>query len=225
MSERVPHLSERMSAAFDMARDVHNGQTLKGTDLPYLLHLLDVCSIALRHGADEDQAIAALLHDVVEDGGGMAKAEEIGDLFGERVRDTVLACSDSVVDDPSAKRPWWDRKIEYVDHLVHASSDAAFVTGADKLSNVRSLVTEVAEHGDDYWARFSGGRVGSLWYYRMIAAVLPERLPPIPGAELLGRRYRDAVDALIDVVGPGQAEFDWHAALELEAAARARMDA
>ena len=225
MDEPALHLTDRMTTAFAMARIVHSGQTLKGTPLPYLLHLLDVCSIALRHGADEDQAIAALLHDAVEDGGGMARADEIGQLFGDRVERTVLECSDSVVDDPEAKAPWWVRKIGYVDHLAEASEDAAIVTGADKLSNVRSLLTDVAEHGDDYWDRFSGGRAGSLWYYRKIAEILPGRLPTTPLAERLGRTFSETVDELVELVGRDQAELDWTAALALEASARAEMDA
>jgi (p)ppGpp synthase/HD superfamily hydrolase len=106
--------------------------------LPYLLHLLDVCSIALRHGADEDLAIAALLHDVVEDGGGAPMLDEIRDQFDDRVGDIVLACSDSLEVDP-AKPDWWQRKIQYTDH---------------------------AEFGDVLFERFKTGRVGTLWYYR-----------------------------------------------------------
>ncbi len=213
----MANLTRRMTMAFDMARDVHNDQTLKGTDLPYLLHLLDVCSIALRHGADEDQAIAAMLHDAVEDGEGMKTAGEIGVVFGQRVKNTVLECSDSTVSDPGNKLDWWHRKTTYIDHLKGASADAAMVTGADKLSNARSIVADVRVHGDTFWERFNAGRAGTLWYYRNIAEILPERLPSAEGAERLGTAFVAAVDEMFEVVGKVRAQADWEAALALEA--------
>ena len=216
MTDNVPQLSDRMTAAFEMARQVHNGQSLKGSQLPYLLHLLDACSIALRHGADEDLAIAALLHDVVEDGGGEAKADEIGAAFGERVKQIVMDCSDSLVEDSEDKKPWWDRKIQYLDHLHVASEDAAMVSAADKLSNARSIVADVTEHGDEFWTRFKTGRVGSLWYYRRIAEVLPSRLPKDDLAERLGRSLQGAVADMVELVGADQAKADWHAAIAEE---------
>lgn len=223
MPESLLQLTERMTAAFDMARDVHADQTLKGTDLPYLLHLLDACSIALRHGADEDQAIAALLHDVVEDGGGQAMLDDIEDRFGERVRQIVYDCSDSLVADPTDKPPWWQRKIQYLDHLRTASHDTALVTGADKLSNARSLVVDVGEHGDTFWERFTAGRPGSLWYYRRIVEILPARLPETDLASRLAASLRREVDCLLEIVGHDQADHDWKLALASEADARAAM--
>ncbi len=220
MNETAPQLTHRMTSAFDMARTVHEGQTLKGSHLPYLLHLLEVCSIALRHGADEDVAIAALLHDVVEDGGGEAQALEIGSMFGERVKQIVLDCSDSRVEDAGEKQPWWDRKIQYIDHLHTASEDAALVSGADKLSNARSIVADVAEHGDEYWLRFNTGRVGTLWYYRNIAEILPARLPGTQGGERLGRSLKVAVADMVDLVGHDQAEADRKTALKEETEVR-----
>ena len=108
-----------------MARRAHNGSALRGADVPYLLHVLEVSSIVMRHGGDEDQATAALLHDVVEDGGGEPALAEIREEFGDRVADIVLGCSDSVEVDRSAKLPWWPRKIAYIDHLHVASHDVA----------------------------------------------------------------------------------------------------
>ena len=212
----MTNLTRRMTMAFDMARDVHNDQTLKGTDLPYLLHLLDVCSIALRHGADEDQAIAALLHDAVEDGEGMVTAGEIGVVFGQRVKQVVLECSDSTVADPDNKLDWWHRKITYLDHLKEASADAAMVTGADKLSNARSIVADVGVHGDKFWERFNTCRVGSLWYYRNIDEILPDRLPRAEGAERLGSAYVAAVDEMVEFVGRDQAKLALEEAEALE---------
>lgn len=201
-----------MTAAFDMARRSHNETTIKGTNLPYLLHLLDVSAIALRHGADEDQATAALLHDAVEDGGGAQVAGEIRAEFGDRVADIVLGCSDSVVADASSKPPWWQRKVQYIDHLADASPDVAFVSAADKLSNVRSILTDLDRHGDDLWSRFKTGRAGTLWYYRTLARVLPGQLPETDGAERLGHALVESVSQLIDAVGTEAATADWQQA-------------
>jgi (p)ppGpp synthase/HD superfamily hydrolase len=218
MSE-APVLIPRLSSAFDMAREVHNASAIEDTELPYLLHLLDVCSIALRHGADEDQAIAALLHDVVEDGGGAPMLDEIREGFGDRVADIVLACSDSLEVDRSKKPDWWVRKITYIDHLRAAPHDVALVSGADKLSNARSLIADHADQGDALFDKFRTGRVGTLWYYRRIAEILPARLPDTDGARRLGGSLRLAVHDLVDAVGSAAAE-DWRHALAEEQAHR-----
>ena len=214
-------VSPRITDAFEMARVVHADDVLKGTDLPYLIHLLDVCSIALRHGADEDEAIAALLHDVVEDGGGAPMLDEIGSAFGTRVADIVLACSDSVEVDSTNKPPWWPRKIAYVDHLRGASTDVALVSAADKFCNVRSIVTDLAVEGDAVFDKFRAGRVGTLWYYRRIAEILPSRLADTPRARRLGDSLRGAVDELVTAVP--DADTDWEQALATEADTRASM--
>ena len=113
-----------MTAAFDMARVVHDGDTLKGSVRPYLLHVLDVCSVALRHGADEDQAIAALLHDVVEDGGGVSMLDRIR-ASSATASPTSCRRSDSLEVDPTQKPDWWVRKVGYLDHLVSVPPDIA----------------------------------------------------------------------------------------------------
>jgi (p)ppGpp synthase/HD superfamily hydrolase len=218
----APILTKRLSDAFDMAREVHNGNSIKGTDLPYLLHLLDVSSIALRHGADEDLAIAALLHDVVEDGGGAPMLDKIRDQFDDRVADIVLACSDSLEVDPARKPDWWQRKIQYVDHLRVASTDVALVSGADKLSNARSIVADHAELGETVFELFKTGRVGTLWYYRRLAQILPTRLSDAEGAQRLGASLRGVVSELLEAVGDGAAD-DWHVALETEEKKRASL--
>ena len=204
----IPVLTQRLTDAFDMARDVHNGDGIKGTHLPYLLHVLDVCSVALRHGADEDQAIAALLHDVVEDGGGAPVLDEIRQRFGDRVAEIVLACSDSQEADPANKPDWWVRKIRYIDHLHTMSSDAALVSGADKLSNVRSIVADYETHGEDFFSVFKTGRVGTLWYYRRIAEILPSRLADTEAAQRIGDLLQSTVSELVEAVGPAAAT-DW----------------
>lgn len=215
----APLLTERLTDAFDMARSVHNGHSIKGTNLPYLVHILDVCSIAMRHGADEDQAIAALLHDVVEDGGGAPKLEEIGMRFGDRVAGIVLACSDSLEVDPTAKSDWWTRKISYVDHLREASPEVALVSAADKLSNLRATLAGYEATGDSIFARFRTGRMGTLWYYRRLAEILPSRLPPTDLATRLGTSLQETLTELYDAIGP-DAEADWVEALAEERARR-----
>jgi (p)ppGpp synthase/HD superfamily hydrolase len=197
-----------MTRAFDLAREVHADQTLKGTSLPYLLHLLDVCSIVLRHGADEDQAIAALLHDAVEDGGGRPLLARIEAEFGKRVSTIVEGCSDSTVVDPENKQPWWERKVAYVDHLPAVSEDVALVSAADKLSNARSTIADYVAEGEEFWDRFRGGRAGSIWYYCSIASAIPSRLPAGELPDRLGRALVSAVDELLHLVGIEQAERD-----------------
>ena len=218
----MPLLTHRLTSAFDLAREVHNGDPIKGTTMPYLLHLLDVCSIALRHGADEDQAIAALLHDVVEDGGGAPMLDSIRQRFGDRVADIVLACSDSLEVDRANKPDWWIRKIAYIDHLRVTSSDAALVSGADKLSNARSIVADYETQGDAVFSNFKTGRVGTLWYYRRIAEILPGRLPDTERAQRLGALLQDTVHDLVQSVGPAAAT-DWHEAIAEEQAHRSTL--
>lgn len=218
------HFSPRLTDAADLARRVHADQTIKGTTLPYLAHLFDVCAIALRHGADEDQAIAALLHDAVEDGGGEPMLHQIRTTFGDRVADIVLACSDSLEVDPTAKPDWWTRKIAYLDHLAEATIDTALVSGADKLANVRSLLVEYRRGGDEIFAKFRTGRAGTLWYYRRIAELLPSRLREAsdhPTLDDLGRELATSVDALLAAIGPDTVAADWELALAEERRTRA----
>ena len=219
----VPDLSPRLTAAFDMARRVHSEDSIKGTDVPYLVHLLDVASILLRHSGDEDQAIAAFLHDVVEDGGGEPMLAEIRDEFGERVGDIVLSCSDSLEVDPTAKLPWWTRKIAYIDHLHVATHDVAMVSAADKLSNARSIVADFEAHGDAVWENFKTGRMGTLWYYRRIADILPSRLPDADRPQRLGTTLTSTVHELVEAVGASAAASDWHDAVAEETTHRAAL--
>ena len=147
-------------------------------------------------------------------------AKQIGENFGTRVHKIVLDLSDSVVDDPSQKLDWWDRKLDYLEHLKEATPDTALVSGADKLSNARSIVADVREHGDEFWNRFNTGRVGSLWYYRKIAKALPKRLQSDEGAKRLGRALAATVDEMVGLVDAAQVETDWAAANKLAAAAQ-----
>jgi len=164
-------LGGRFSTALGWAASLHRSQKRKGTQIPYLGHLLAVASLAIEHGADEDTAIAALLHDAVEDQGGQPTADRIRELFGDRVCAIVLECTDSFTD---PKPPWAPRKEAYVARLASASPEARLVSACDKLHNARAILSDYREIGDSLWDRFSGGRDGTLWYYRAVLDALRE---------------------------------------------------
>ena len=175
-------LGERFDRALGLASELHRQQLRKESGVPYVSHLLAVCSLALEHGADEDQAIAALLHDAVEDQGGLPTAARIRALFGDRVAELVLALTDAVV---VPKPPWRQRKELYLVHLAAAPLDVLLVSCCDKIHNARSILADHRQSGASLWSRFTGGRDGTLWYYRELAAIFARRGPPIP-AQLLG---------------------------------------
>src|SRR6202035_1870118 len=130
--------------------------------IPYVSHLMGVASLTLEFGGDEDMAIAALLHDVVEDCGGAPMLKEVRRRFGPRVAKIVDGCTDS---DTHPKPPWRERKEAYIHHLKSADGETRLVSAADKLNNVRSILSDYREVGESIWDRFSGGREGTLWYY------------------------------------------------------------
>ena len=165
----------RFESALVYANQVHQGQQRKGTGIPYMAHILGVAAIALEYGADEDEAVGALLHDAAEDGGGEARLAEIRARFGDAVGDIVLGCSDSLVEHPEDKLPWRERKETYLTHLERASRSVCLVSAADKLHNVRSIIRDLRMHGNDVWERFQGRRDGTLWYYEAVADVLSHR--------------------------------------------------
>lgn len=156
-------LSERFARALTYAARKHRGQKRKGSEIPYVSHVLGVASIALQHGADEDQAIAALLHDVIEDCGGARLRADIEARFGANVARIVSGCTDS---DVQPKPAWRKRKEDYLARLRRAPADIRLVACADKLYNARTLLSNYRWSGERFWSRFSGGRSGTLWYYR-----------------------------------------------------------
>jgi len=158
-------LTARFEEALVYATQLHSKQIRKGSGVPYVSHLLGVCSLALEYGANENEAIAALLHDAVEDQGGLPRLEEIRAKFGDEVADIVLGCSDS---DTEPKPPWQQRKENYIAHLQKASPSVLLVSACDKLYNARSILADYRNIGDELWWRFKGGRQGSLWYYRQL---------------------------------------------------------
>jgi len=166
-------ISDRYTAAVDYARVAHATQARKGTSIPYLAHLLGVSSLVLDHGGDEDQAIAGLLHDVVEDCGAHHEAR-LQDMFGARVARIVMACTDGSAESkaghstPEAKFGEWEmRKRRYLAHLQHIDDDALLVSGCDKLHNLRAIVADLSDPrvGQSVYTRFTGGRDGTRWYY------------------------------------------------------------
>src|ERR1700684_1271526 len=162
---KPPKLGLRLQRAFRYAAEKHAGQTRKQTAVPYLSHLMGVASLVLEAGGDEDLAIAALLHDVVEDCGGAPMLTEVRRRFGKRVAHVVDGCTDS---DTDPKPPWRERKENYLRHLKRADAGTRLVSAADKLNNIRSILTDYREIGESVWARFNGGRDGTLWYYRAL---------------------------------------------------------
>lgn len=167
----------RFSDALQFAEAAHRGQVRKGTDIPYVSHLLAVTAIVLEHGGDEDLAIAALLHDAVEDAGGEKMEREIRARFGDRVADIVMHNTDAVVDVGEAKPPWRERKEAYLAHMPEKPRDALLVSAADKLHNANAILCDYREIGDRLWERFRGGREGTLWYYRALADAFERLLP------------------------------------------------
>lgn len=170
----MTQLSSRFGSALSFAENAHRNQTRKGTTIPYVAHLLAVAALVLEQGGDEDQAIAALLHDAVEDQGGLQMAERIRRLFGDRVADMVLACTDSVV---IPKPSWRARKEAYVAGIAAKPAGALLVVLADKTHNATAIAEDRRVIGDAIWDRFTGGREGTLWYYRALAGALAARMP------------------------------------------------
>lgn len=172
----------RLAEAFAFAAGAHREQMRKDTTIPYVSHLMSVCALVLEHGGDEDQALAGLLHDVIEDGG--AEYEPvIRKLFGERVAAIVRSCTDA---DVKPKPPWRVRKEAYIQHLREADRDALLVSACDKLHNARSIVMDQRTIGNEMFSRFNAGKVQTLWYYAALAEVFQYRMPG-PLAEELAR--------------------------------------
>jgi (p)ppGpp synthase/HD superfamily hydrolase len=165
LSKKSVKLGPRFLRAFQFAAEKHAGQTRKASTIPYIAHLMGVASLVLEAGGDEDLAIAALLHDVVEDCGGAPMLKEVRRRFGSRVAKVVDACTDA---DTDPKPPWRERKEKYIEHLKTADADTRLVSAADKLNNVRSILSDYRAIGESVWSRFTGGREGTLWYYRTL---------------------------------------------------------
>jgi (p)ppGpp synthase/HD superfamily hydrolase len=174
-------LTGHFSDALVYAADVHAGQLRKGGDVPYLAHLLGVTALVLEDGGSEDEAIAALLHDALEDRGDRTSFEDIRDRFGEPVALIVRACSDTEV---RPKPPWDERKRAYLERLETEPPEVLRVSVADKLYNARAIVLDHRQIGDQVWERFGSGRPSQMWYYRSVADLFLRRYPGAMADEL-----------------------------------------
>jgi (p)ppGpp synthase/HD superfamily hydrolase len=182
------HLTKRFEDALLYACHIHAAQKRKGSDTPYIAHLLGTAALVIEAGGDEDQAIAALLHDAAEDQGGEARLADIENRFGPRVAGIVRECTDSVEDPKPAWRP---RKEAYIASLEEKSPDSLLVTLADKIYNAEAIVADFAVLGDELWDRFNADAVNIRWYYESLACAFARRLPGPPAG-----RFRRAVDAM-----------------------------
>jgi (p)ppGpp synthase/HD superfamily hydrolase len=200
MESHTPFLTRRFDLAFHFASGLHHTHVRKGTEIPYIAHLMSVSALVLEAGGDEDQAIAALLHDAVEDQGGLPTLDTIRHLFGERAANAVESCSDSTVSDPTKKLPWRERKEKYLEHLRGANEDALFVVAADKLHNARAILSDYRELGEQLWLRFNAPKEDQLWFYGALVETLRQPMAP--------KMLRVLVDELERVVKELKAECE-----------------
>lgn len=164
-------LSPQFEKALIYATRIHGGKLRKKTRIPYIGHLLGVTAIALEYGANETEAIAALLHDAVEDCGGVKRLRDIERKFGRKVARIVKGCTDT---DQTPKPPWRKRKENYIAHLKQASASTRLVSAADKLHNARAILHHLRQEQDSLWPRFNDGKEGALWYYRSLVSAFRE---------------------------------------------------
>ncbi|MDQ7844205.1 MAG: HD domain-containing protein [Armatimonadota bacterium] len=179
-----PRLGRKFQQALRYVHRLHRGQYRKRTRIPYIGHLLVVAGLVLEYGGDEDLAIAALLHDAVEDQGGRKTLAQIRRRFGGRVASIVGECSDRLT---VRKSPWRVRKETYLTHLRTASEGALLVSLADKVHNASTIVKDLHRVGDRVWSRFGGGKAGTLWYYRRLVDTFRQTTAP---ADLVGELAR-----------------------------------
>ncbi len=190
---------EDFERALAFATQLHAKQVRKQTDIPYISHLIAVAGLVLENGGDRDQAIAALLHDAIEDqgpdhpGGADALRGEIGQKFGSAVLEIVEGCTDS---DQKIKEDYEVRKRRYIDHLGDAPARVLLVSCADKLHNARAIVADLRVMGPALFERFSGKRQGTLWYYEALATAFERR-----GPKLLAEELRRTVETMKELAG------------------------
>ncbi|MGY1684419.1 HD domain-containing protein [Geodermatophilus sp. SYSU D00867] len=198
-------LSSRYDEALAYAAEHHREQLRKGSRVPYLTHLMSVSALVLEHGGTEDQAIAGLLHDAVEDapaGAGGAVLADIRARFGDDVADIVRACSDGLDADGNRSGTWSERKRPYVAGLSDKSLDALLVTAADKTHNGLCIAADVRRYGPQFWSTFNASRDELLWYYTSVERAVAEGLP---GRSITAALQR-AVAELLSAAGVKRAE-------------------
>ena len=177
-------LTDKFSNALVYAERLHRRQRRKGNDIPYVAHLLAVSTTVLEYGGDEDTAIAGLLHDAVEDQGGLPTLREIEANFDSRVAAIVEACTDSVSEDPAAKLPWEERKRSYLARLAQAEADVALVAVADKIHNLSAMIRDVRRDGPAAMNRFKAPPERQLWYFREVVKALGRHRATAPVEEI-----------------------------------------
>jgi (p)ppGpp synthase/HD superfamily hydrolase len=183
-------LTSRFARALTWAERLHRGQTRKGVPIPYIAHLISVSALVLEHGGDEDAAIAALLHDAVEDQGGLPTARRIARAFGPRVAQIVLGCTDAAPEPGQPMPPWRIRKLAFIERLRDASPEVALVVACDKLHNLRCLLADLEREGPATLTRFR--RPASLpWYFTSLCAALApfRRTAPVDQLKALADRF------------------------------------
>lgn len=175
-------MTDRFNRALQLAIEAHAGQVRKGTEntaglaLPYITHPVAVAALVQRYGGTEDQVIAALLHDVLEDGGPQW-AQPIREAFGADVLALVEFCTDGLPDETGRKPPWRERKEAYLEHLREADGPGLLVSACDKLANLQAILLDLTEVGEAVWGRFTGKKDGSLWYYGALVEAFAGRVP------------------------------------------------
>ena len=179
------NLGKRFARALSLAVEWHGAQTRKGVDIPYMSHLMTVSSLVMEHGGNEDEAIAALFHDALEDAPDAAEAANrealMREEFGDTVAEIVLGCTDGKPNDGGVKAPWKVRKTAYLDAMSSKPASTLLVAGSDKLHNLTCTVRDLRKDGPETLARFSAGAEGLAWYYSEIGRSLTERGIPVAG--------------------------------------------
>lgn len=187
-------LTGKYPEAMQYCFDLHQGHLRKGSNVPYISHLLAVSALVLEYGGNEDEAIAALLHDAVEDCGGLPVLEAVKARFGGKVADIVLGCSDSLSKDPGKKEPWHVRKERYLDHLRQANASVLLVAACDKLHNLSCTVQDLEKEGPAFWTKFNSAAQDQVWFYQECVDIFRDRGSPLSG------RMEKELAALTDLI-------------------------
>jgi (p)ppGpp synthase/HD superfamily hydrolase len=167
MTDKDNQLTPIMYTALELAFRLHGHDARKESQIPYLAHLLSVCALVQLDGGSQEEAIAALLHDAIEDKSTQISREEIGKQFGQKVLNIVKISSDTPSDYVGGpKPPWKERKQAYIKHIYETDPALLRVTVADKVDNARAILADYQRIGDEVWKRFNAGKDGQLWYYK-----------------------------------------------------------
>lgn len=181
-------LTEKFEYALIYATRLHAQQVRKVTGVPYISHLLSVAALVLEDGGTEEEAIAALLHDALEDQNHPTLRQDIKQHFGDEVLTIVEGCTEC---DMFPKPPWCDRKLRYLEHLRDASVSVRRVALADKLHNARSLLADWQRLGDSIWQEFRQGKAGTLWFYNCLLEIFQE-----PSASVMRQELQEIIEQL-----------------------------